>query len=41
MRGAVQYEYALYGMSYIEKEMMNEFITGRLEKEAKSPSPNY
>ena len=41
MRGGVQYDYALYGMSYVERELINKFISDRLEKEAKSPHPVY
>lgn len=41
MRGGVGYDHALYGMSYIERDQMNEYINSRLEKEAKSSNPNY
>jgi len=41
MRGAIQYDYALYGMSYVERELVNQYISDRLEKESKSPHPVY
>ncbi len=41
MRGGVSYDHALYGMSYIERDTMNSFISKRLEQESKSPNPVY
>lgn len=41
MRGAVSYEYALYGLSYVEREMMLDYISQRLESESKNMYPNY
>lgn len=40
MRGAVQYD-SLMEKSHIERQIMSDFITERLEIEVKSPHPVY
>ena len=41
MRGGVSYDHALYGMSYVERDIMGEHVAKRLEQEVKSPHPVY
>lgn len=41
MRGGISYEHALYGMSFIEREIATDFISQRLKEEIKSPHPVY
>lgn len=40
MRGAIQYD-KMMGMTYIERELISEFIEDRLESEAKKMNPVY
>jgi len=41
MRGAISYERALYGMNFIEREIVSDYITKRLKDESKSMHPVY
>lgn len=41
MRGGVSYDYMLYGMSYIEREIMSDFVTKRVNEEVKTTHPVY
>jgi len=40
MRGSISYQ-ELMNMSYAERDMVSEFISGRLEQEAKRIHPVY
>jgi len=41
MRGSISYEKALYGMSFVEREIITDYISNRLKEESKSMHPNY
>ncbi len=41
MRGAMSYESVLLTMSYAERQLVSDFLKERLERESKSPTPNY
>lgn len=41
MRGAISYDHALYGMSYVERDIVLDHVSKRLETESKSPHPVY
>jgi len=41
MRGSISYERALYGMSFIEREVASDYVTKRLKEESKSIHPVY
>ncbi len=41
MRGSVSYDKAMYAMSYIEREIIMDYISSRLTEEAKSMHPVY
>ena len=40
MRGSVTYHQML-DMTFMEREIIDEFVAGRLEQERKNPHPNY
>jgi len=40
MRGAIQYN-EMMNLTYVEREMIEDFIGDRLEQEKKSPHPVY
>lgn len=41
MRGAISYDHTLFDMTFVERDMINTYISKRLEQESKSPSPIY
>jgi len=41
MRVAISYDHALYGMSYVERDIVLDHVQKRLETESKSPHPVY
>jgi len=40
MRGGLQYHDA-YDLTPVERDIMNDFVSDRIEQELKSPHPNY
>ncbi|MNC78100.1 hypothetical protein D3C75_1302330 [compost metagenome] len=40
MRGGLQYHDA-FDMTPVERDLMNDFVSERIEQELKSPHPNY
>lgn len=41
MRGSVSYDKAMYAMTYVEREIIMDYISDRLKEEAKSTHPVY
>lgn len=41
MRGGIAYDNMLYGMSLVERQLVEEFLEERLDNESKKAYPNY